>query len=88
MLSARDMIGVNTFPKRRFHEDTERVFEAVDGRSLYPERLLNRDGSCCRTFKEAIDSYEYRTGNCLVGSMGVSEIEDDLITQGLNWSAI
>jgi len=58
-------------------------------KSKYSERLIKvGDSVSCLTFKDAIESYEYRTGNCLVGPMDADGVELILSRPGLNWSDI
>jgi hypothetical protein len=55
-------------------------------KSKYSERLIKiGDSVSCTTFKEAIASYEYRTGNCLVGPMDAEGVQCILDRPGLNW---
>jgi hypothetical protein len=61
---------------------------AVDyKRSHYVERLINTDKSSCKTFQDAIESYQNRTGNCLVGPMDAIGVEHILSSPGLSWVA-
>jgi hypothetical protein len=43
-------------------------------KSKYTERIINKNETTCQTFREAIESYQNRTGNCLIGSLSVLEI--------------
>ena len=50
----------------------------------FAERLL-KDGKGCKTLTEAIESYQDRTKNCLVGPMDAEGVERILSSPGLSW---
>jgi len=74
-LSNRDII---------YYNNPSKSWVVIYKATNFSERILNPDGSSSKTFTDAIESYQNRTKNCVVGVMDAPKVEH-ILDKKLNW---
>ena len=68
-----------------FYSTFQRSWVVEYDKSGYIERLINLDESSCKTYADAIESYQKRTLNCVCGPLDTAGVEH-ILDKKYNWS--